>query len=165
MLQPPRASLPALLLLIGAVACDSGPQTAAEPPPSKPGPELVPVLTEGRVDTIVRAELARAKRDHRKLVIYVGGQWSEPCKQFEQMVASGALRDEFPDLRLLKFDSEDEPRLRAANYFFQVLPTFAIPAENGRGTDQIYPTPVQSEKGSPDALVALRSLLGKSAPR
>jgi thiol:disulfide interchange protein len=127
------------LMLIGVlVSCQqSGEHNAESSKPARgaAGPELVLAAEAGDVAEYVAAELARAKADGYRLLVYVSANWCEPCKHLEVAVKEGSLRDRFSDLRLLKFDLDrDEARLADAGYSSKLIPLFVIPGDDGRGT-------------------------------
>ena len=110
----------------------------------RPGPaaarprhvEIVPA-SAGAVDLVVRQALADARRDARRLVVYVSASWCQPCERFQAAVRAGKLDARFPDLRLLMFDHDrDSARLDAAGYEGRMIPRFVLPGADGRGTDQ-----------------------------
>jgi len=121
-----------LLLLALAGACQ---RPRAAPP--RPHVEILEA-SPGPVDAVVRAALAGASHDHRRLLVYVSAGWCEPCERFQKAVRSGQLDASFPDLRLLKFDNDrDLDRLTAAGYGGEFIPRFVIPGADGRGTRRI----------------------------
>jgi len=85
------------------------------------------------VTEVVKREVARAQGERRKLLVYVGAAWCEPCKRFHEAVAAGRLDKAFPDLRLLEFDHDrHSERLERAGCESQYLPLFARPEPSGR---------------------------------
>jgi hypothetical protein len=99
-------------------------------------PELVPAA-DGPVDQVVRAALADAHHQGRRLVVYVSATWCQPCERFQAALRSGKLDPYFPDLRFLKFDHDhDVARLETAGYGGTYIPRFVVPAADGRGTAQ-----------------------------
>jgi hypothetical protein len=125
---------PVLLLLALALAGACQRPRAAPPRPHVEILEASP----GPVDAVVRAALAGARHDHRRLLVYVSAGWCEPCARFQKAVRSGQLDASFPDLRLLKFDNDrDLDRLTAAGYGGEFIPRFVIPGADGRGTRRI----------------------------
>jgi hypothetical protein len=115
----------------------SDPQAAPAPAP-KPQPAVGPRLefvhaTDGDVVTLVRTELDRAHRDGRRLLVYVGATWCEPCQRFHKGAEAGELDARLPPLRFLEFDSDhDGERLETAGYRSHFIPLFALP--NGDGS-------------------------------
>jgi hypothetical protein len=99
-------------------------------------PDIV-VAGPGPVDAVVRAALAQAHHDGRRLVVYISAVWCAPCERFQAALRAGELDAYFPDLRFFKFDhDQDAPRLEAVGYAGNYLPRFVVPAEDGRGTAQ-----------------------------
>ena len=49
-------------------------------------------------------EVARATKDSKTAIVYVGATWCEPCETFARAVRAGKLDREFPTLRLLHVD-------------------------------------------------------------
>jgi len=134
MLGPMTYPLAALLVLAAAVGCQSARESRGQAKPDRI--EVVVAPADGDVADIVRAELLGSRSASRRLLVYVSASWCEPCRHFEQAVESGALDAEFPDLRLLKFDSDrDDPRLIEAGYDSRSIPLFVVPGPDGRGSE------------------------------
>lgn len=91
----------------------------------------------GEVAPTVQRELARARADGRRLLVYVGARWCEPCRYFHEAAAAGELDAIFPGLRLLEFDLDrDRDALEKAGYASRMIPLFALPREDGTGSGQ-----------------------------
>ena len=85
--------------------------------------------------SVVKRELERAQIDKKRLLVYVGATWCEPCKRFHDAAEAGQLDGVFPNLRLVEFDLDvDAERLARAGYASKMIPLFAIPTENGTGS-------------------------------
>lgn len=98
--------------------------------------DLTPAASAGSVAEGVKAELSRAAGQHRRLVVYVGATWCEPCQRFHDAAAKGQLDDQFPTLRLLEFDLDrDGDRLQASGYHSNLIPLFSIPRTDGRASE------------------------------
>jgi thioredoxin family protein len=98
------------------------------------GPELIEA-GPGPADAVVRAAMADAHRDGRRLLVYVSATWCEPCERFQKALRAGELDAAFPGLTMLKFDHDrDLPRLQEAGYTGNLIPRFVIPGPDGRGT-------------------------------
>ncbi len=120
----------ALLALAVMPACQR-PQRGSRPAHV----ELVPAAA-GAVEGVVRGALAEARRDGRRLVVYVSATWCEPCERFQAAVRAGRLDSSFPDLRLLVFDHDrDVGRLAQAGYDGRMIPRFVVPSPDGRASD------------------------------
>lgn len=127
-------------------ACDAtsepAPRPSAEPAsagdakasPSKP--EILkapPGLADGRA--WVRAEMERADEEQRKLVLYVGASWCEPCVRFHDAVLAGQLDRELAGVRFLELDADQHEALRSEADLgcgSRMIPLFARPTAEGR---------------------------------
>ena len=138
-----RASFIALAALLGA-ACtgkptDAGRSRADAKVEAAPGtaaaPEFVKASAEGTaIATLVQSSQQQARADGRRLVVYVGASWCEPCQAFHQAVEAGKLDAELAGIRFLEFDSDaDGSALSADGYGGRLIPRFAVPGADGRG--------------------------------
>ncbi len=135
-----RAAGPLLLGALLVSGCK-----VEEPLPTKPldlpvktvkAVEIV-AAPAGEVGPTVKRELARARADGRRLLVYVGASWCEPCQRFHDAAAAGELDTVFPGLRLLEFDLDrDRDALEKAGYASKMIPLFALPNDDGTGTGQ-----------------------------
>ncbi len=128
--------LRAFLVLCALAACDTTP-SPPPPPPQPSGPVRLIEAGAGDVAPLVSSALAAASRAHRRLLVYVGATWCEPCQAFHAAAARGELDATLPGLTLLEFDSDrDNARLTAAGYTSELIPLFAVPGPDGRATDR-----------------------------
>jgi thiol-disulfide isomerase/thioredoxin len=98
------------------------------------GIELIPA-PPGDVPAVVKTERDAARARGRKLLVYIGATWCEPCQRFHHAAEAGELDSEFPTLSLLVFDADrDGDRLRAAGYAPGYIPYFGVPDEEGKAT-------------------------------
>jgi len=127
-------SLFLLLVACKSPATESKPAEKPEPAVTPAGIEVVKAKPgDEPLETLVTRELARAKADSRRLLVYVGATWCEPCRRFKAAAKDGSLKDAFTDLRLLEFDKDtDNDRLEAAGYTSKYIPLFALPGPDGR---------------------------------
>ncbi len=94
--------------------------------------QLEDAPTAGDVEPLVRASLARATAAKRRLIVYAGAKWCEPCQRFHHAAEQGELDASFPDLNILVFDMDrDSERLASAGYVSKYIPLFALPAADG----------------------------------
>jgi thiol-disulfide isomerase/thioredoxin len=125
--------------------CRSQPEIAPEPgaapsasaAPSKPSGKLrlVTPPADGDVDAIVRDAMAKAGAEKRRVVVYVGATWCEPCQRFHQAAEKGELDDTFADVDFLAFDADhDHERLAVAGYTSHYIPLFALPQADGHAS-------------------------------
>jgi thiol-disulfide isomerase/thioredoxin len=90
---------------------------------------------DGDVDAIVRSAVTAANADKRRVVVYVGAPWCEPCRRFRHAVEGGELDATFPDVDLLTFDADhDSERLASAGYVSKLIPLLALPGPDGRAS-------------------------------
>jgi thiol:disulfide interchange protein len=139
--RTPALVIAALAALAAGWGCGRD-DAAARPEPAAAAKRPLPVETlaapaQGDVQEIARGEVARAKGEGRKLLVYVGAKWCEPCQRFHEAAKAGQLDGTFPGLRLLEFDLDrDQDRLRAAGYTSRLIPLFALPREDGTASGQ-----------------------------
>jgi thiol-disulfide isomerase/thioredoxin len=139
-----------LLVLVALAACHTPPRKL----------DWTPAPPTGEVAELVRSELGRAKRDGRRLVVYVGATWCEPCRRFHDAAASGQLDKEFGALRFLEFDFDrDAGRLQAAGYVSRLIPLFAAPGADGRASGRQIEGSVKGEAAVGEIAPRLLALL------
>jgi thiol-disulfide isomerase/thioredoxin len=122
------------LALVLAAAC----QSAQPADVSATGVELIDAPAGvADVASLVRVTALQLAVRHRRLVVYVGATWCEPCQQIHAAIAAHQLDATFPDLSLLVFDFDrDEPALDKAGYTSPFIPLFALPAPDGRASER-----------------------------
>lgn len=146
-----------------ATATATGMATATATPEIK-GPliEWTPA-PEGDLQPIVQAEVERAKKDGRSLIVYVGASWCEPCQRFHRAAEAGEIQGDLPPLRMLEFDLDrDAERLAAAGYGSKMIPLFAVPGPDGRGTDVRIEGSIKGAGAVGNIVPRLRALLARA---
>ena len=119
---------------------------------------------DGPVDASVRAALAAAQRDGRRLVVYVGATWCEPCTAFHQAVEHGELDEAHAGVRFLELDSDRVgAQLDALGYGGRYIPRFALPGPDGRGTGQAIEGGIKGPGAVEHIMQRLRPLLDGAA--
>jgi thiol-disulfide isomerase/thioredoxin len=94
--------------------------------------ELVEAPAGAEVAAFVAPLIAKAKRDRRHVVVYIGASWCEPCVRFHRAAEHGDLDAAFGDVTFVGFDADrDGEALQRAHYQSQMLPLFAIPNDDG----------------------------------
>lgn len=119
------------------IAPDPGAAPSASVAPSKPSGKLrlVTPPADGDVDAIVRDAMAKAGAEKRRVVVYVGATWCEPCQRFHHAAEKGELDAPFADVDFLAFDADhDHERLAVAGYTSHYIPLFAMPQADGRAS-------------------------------
>jgi len=157
-----------LLLAFGLLAACKSDAPGVGPPPPAPtvvaGPKLAFVAAPaGDVAEVVRAERDRAHAEKKRILVYVGATWCEPCKRFHEAASSGSLDAKLPSIRFVEFDLDrDEDRLKAAGYTSQYIPLFAAPLADGRASGKQIAGSVKGP-GAPDEITPrLLSLLAEA---
>lgn len=113
----------------------AAPTDPADPAAVASRPEFV-AAAAGEVDAVMREALRRAEADGRRVVLYVGATWCEPCQAFHDAVERGELDQALAGVRFVDFDSDrDGQRLQAAGYGGRYIPRFVLPQADGRGSE------------------------------
>jgi thiol-disulfide isomerase/thioredoxin len=114
----------------------------------------------GDVAEIVREELAQARKENRRVLVYVGATWCEPCQRFHHAAEQGLLDKDFPDLTFIEFDADrDTQRLLASGYGSQYIPFFALPRPDGRASSRHIQGGVKGDGAVVDITTRLKELL------
>ncbi len=160
--------LAAFVALLAVGACKTEPErssgvaAAAEPSaaPATGGKVVIETPARGPVADVVQTVQAREAARKRKVVVYVGAPWCEPCQRFHRAVADGKLDATFPDLTLLEFNlDEDRDRLTAAGYTSEFIPLFVRPSKDGSASPQRFAGSVKGDGAVANITPKLRALL------
>lgn len=142
-----------LLVIVCLLGCHAAPKHLEW----RPAPQ-------GDVAEVVRSELAHARSDGRRLLVYVGATWCEPCRRFHEAASAGQLDSQLGTLRLLEFDFDrDEARLREAGYVSNYIPLFAVPAADGRASGKMIQGSVKGDRAVAQIMPRLEALLRDTA--
>lgn len=115
----------------------------------------------GEVATLVRSALSEADGQHRRLLVYVGATWCEPCRRFHEAALRGELDVPFGNLTLLEFDLDrDADRLKVAHYESGYIPLFAVPAPDGTASGRQLAGAIKGDGAVGYIAARLPSLLG-----
>lgn len=124
--------------------------------------ELVSAPAGQDVPTIVTAELARAKTRNRRLLVYVGATWCEPCQRFHHAAEQGELDAKLSDVTFVVFDlDQDGKRLGMAGYQPAYIPYFAVPGDDGHASGQAVSGSIKGPGAVDDIVPKLEKLLGR----
>lgn len=119
---------------------------------------------EGEVAPLVVRELARAKGEHRQVLVYVSAPWCEPCRVFHEAVDRGELTGRLGALDLLSFQGDvDAERLVMADYESRLIPAFTVPRADGRSSGAMMEGSVKGSAAVEDLVPRLRALLATPA--
>ncbi len=115
------------------------------------------------VAALVRSSLTQARADGRRLLVYVGATWCEPCQRFHHAVDAGELDAAFPRLSIVGFDADhDGEALASAGYTSRLIPLFALPNDDGRASGKQIEGSVKGEAAVSEITPRLRALLDGS---
>lgn len=123
--------------------------------------KVLPSTTDLR--TRVQAEVERAKRDGRDVVVYVGASWCEPCQRFHDAAAAGQLDTTFPTLRLLELDLDTQAEaINEAECASRLIPLFARPTADGRCSEHRVEGGIKGDGAVAFMVPRLRAMLEES---
>lgn len=108
---------------------------------AKLAPEIVlaPRQLGASVAEFVQRAAKEASAEKRRLVVYVGATWCEPCRRFHDALKRGELNAALAGVRFLEFDHDvHQEGLRAAGYLSRFVPLFALPGPDGRATENLH---------------------------
>ena len=174
MMERTRTLMALASLLANVAGCVGTPYdeppvaSKAQPPASAPQthairskPEFVRAANvNANVEALVRSAAEAAQLEARRLVVYVGAPWCEPCTRFHEAIERGELDGSLAGIRFLEFDADQHtPALDAAGYGGRLIPRFALPDRNGRGTDQRIEGGVKGEQAVAHIMRRLGTLL------
>jgi hypothetical protein len=127
----------------------------------EPRLELEPAPAGEDAAAVIRDAGARAEKDHRRLLVYVGAKWCEPCQRFHRAAERGELTGRFGELRMLEFDMDrDGKRLAQAGYTPRLIPLFALPAPDGRASGRQIEGSIKGDGAVGEISPRLAALLG-----
>jgi thiol-disulfide isomerase/thioredoxin len=157
------AALIGAALLLGGCKVDEPAPLPAPDRPARARPAVdVVAAPAGDVAATVQRELTRAKAEGKRLVVYVGATWCEPCQYFHDAAQRGELDSVFPDLRLLEFDLDrDQEALTRAGYASKMIPLFALPKDDGTGSGQQIEGSIKGAGAVGQITPRLKALLAK----
>jgi len=124
--------------------------------------EILPASPDGEVQEIVYRELEHAHKANRRLLVYVGATWCEPCQRFHDAAKLGQLDAAFPGLTLLELDlDKDGDRLKRAGYASRMIPLFAVPRADGTASGLQIEGSIKGEGAVGQISPRLKGLLAK----
>jgi len=150
-----RAAVLFAALALGACRMD-------DPTPAKKRGhvEWVKAGALGDVAGEIKQKQGELKGQNRKMLVYIGATWCEPCRKFHEASERGELDRDFPNLTLLEFDlDKDGAPLAQAGYSPRYIPYFGVPGADGRATDRSIEGSVKGDQAVSYLTPKLRDLL------
>ena len=152
-----KYAISALGLLWAAGCNPQSPSKAAAPHGHL---ELVSAADNVDVAPLVQRELERARKDGKRLLVYEGATWCEPCRRFHEAAKAGRLDADLSSLRLLEFDADrDNERLAVAGYVSRFIPMFALPKADGNFSGRLIEGGSKGDGVVAEMVPRLRGLL------
>lgn len=149
-----------LCLALLAVAACTKPQPAA---PSVDPAATVRFITppiDGAVSTILVAQQEKARAERRRVLLYAGAPWCEPCRFFHEAVDRGELTGRVGALDLVAFDGQvDAERMLLSGYESQLIPLFAVPGPDGKASGRHIEGSIKGPGAVEDLVPRLKALL------
>lgn len=151
---------PLVLLALAFAACTSSSSTPAVAA-IDPNATVKFVTAEGgEVAPMVLRQLARSGPEKRRVMVYVGATWCEPCRAFHEAVERGELTGKLGGVDLIAFDADmDAERLLMSGYESQFIPSFTVPNADGRASTKHTEGSVKGGGAVNDLVPRLKTML------
>lgn len=141
-----------LVVLALATACSSE--------RARPKLELVEAPAVPDIAAYVSGAVASAQSAHKRVLVYVGAEWCEPCRHFHDAAAAGQLDEIFGGLTVLAFDADrDKDALQRAGYVSNLIPLFALPGPDGRASGKQIEGSIKGDGALANITPRLQTLL------
>jgi thiol:disulfide interchange protein len=110
--------------------------SAAPPARSQAKPELTQRGDSALpLEQFVQQHVEEAHASGKRVLVYVGAAWCEPCKRFHRALASGELDQALAGTKFVEFDADkDRVELHAAGYASKYIPLFSVPDHSGHAS-------------------------------
>jgi hypothetical protein len=169
MLRSGLGFIVALAVLLSAcstsgAAPDPGSSSSAAAPqgPNPPKVEWVRIPSAAEPAPFIVSEMARAEADHKRLLVYVGATWCQPCQRFHKAAEAGELDSVFPELRLVELDNDaDASVIQELNCGSRLIPMFSAPDSSGHCTSKRIEGGIKGDGAVGFIAPRLRDLLGR----
>lgn len=112
-----------------AVAAATGAKSHAKPEMTRRPQPRAPL------EQFVQLHVEEADASGRRVLVYVGASWCEPCQRFHKALESGQLDQDLAGTHFIEFDADrDAAELRAAGYGSKYIPLFSVPDQSGHAS-------------------------------
>ena len=158
-------SLPVVLVLsLFATGCKerhsaeqapAEPKAAAKVARSRAKPELLHRSgPPAPLEQFVQQQVEEADASGKRVLVYVGATWCEPCQRFHKALASGQLDEVLAGTRFVEFDADrDRAELRQAGYASKYIPLFSVPDPNGHASGRAIEGSIKGDSAVQQDLV------------
>jgi thiol-disulfide isomerase/thioredoxin len=105
------------------------------------------------LEQFVQQHVEDADASGKRVLVYVGASWCEPCQRFHKALESGELDESLAGTKFIEFDADrDLKELRAAGYASKYIPLFSVPVQSGHASGRAI-------QGSTKGDAAVREML------
>jgi thiol:disulfide interchange protein len=128
---------------------------ALEPVRSRAKPEMARRTDPpAPLEQFVQQHVEEADASGKRVLVYVGATWCEPCKRFHKALESGELDEALAGTKFVEFDSDrDAAELRAAGYASKYIPLFSVPDHSGHASGRAIAGSISAESAVREDLV------------
>lgn len=119
------------------------------------------------LEQFVQQHVEEAEVSGKRVLVYVGATWCEPCQRFHKALASGQLDEALAGTQFIEFDADrDKAELRDAGYASKYIPLFSVPDPNGHASGRAVEGSIKGDSAVLQDLVPrlLALLDGKPVP-
>jgi len=158
-----RALLVTGLCLLSSVACngrqsaqkDATKAASAAPVKSHAKPELAHrTQPQAPLEQFVQQHVEEADASGKRVLVYVGAKWCEPCQRFHKALESGQLDEALAGTKFVEFDADrDAQELRQAGYASKYIPLFSVPDQSGHASGRAIEGSVKGDGAVRESLV------------
>ena len=128
---------------------------AAAPVKNRDKPELTHrSAPQAPLEQFVQQHVEEADASGKRVLVYVGATWCEPCKRFHKALESGQLDEQLAGTQFIEFDADrDGAELRAAGYASKYIPLFSVPDQSGHASGRAIEGSVKGDAAVRENLV------------
>jgi thiol-disulfide isomerase/thioredoxin len=106
------------------------------------------------LEQFVQQHVEEADASGKRVLVYVGAAWCEPCQRFHRALESGELDEVLAGTKFVEFDADrDGTELRAAGYASKYIPLFSVPDQSGHASGRAIEGSVKGDRAVRENLV------------
>jgi len=106
------------------------------------------------LEQFVQQHVEDADANGKRVIVYVGASWCEPCRRFHKALESGELDEALAGTKFIEFDADrDLAELRAAGYASKYIPLFSLPDQSGHASGKAIEGSVKGDSAVREDLV------------